>query len=491
MKKKIIFLNAVVVVLIILLIIQFAIQNNKIEGTHAAETTVSTPAFSISSSESEVKKIKIVNTAGRFELVPTKGISGSESIDWVLETKPDFPVDPNLLNNIAGSATLTKFNLLDEHATNLEQFGLNPANAEVIVTLNNGREHTIRIGNPTPDQANFYVAINNEKAIYLMNSGIAKRLLVSSNELFDNKIPEINLKNLKSIEILKSGKLFLDLKAKQNKESVPASLPGAHLLPSNNLVMKYPVPDRDVYMEDFAKSTFGLPKGTFNLTNNTIKVLSIVDEKPLDMGHYGLSVPALELKIQDDKKDYHLMLGNASGDIIYAKFADKNYIFSINRESIHSILTFEPIQFIDRFLALINIVDCDQISIEASSSKFNVKINHKELPLASGQLTQREEQSGTLNGKMVEVDQLRKFYEMIIGLSFDAVIEPVEKPGNPLTTIKYTTKKGEKTVTFYTYNDNFYLVKVGDGPAQYLINEQAVDEAIMACNDIMSDRFIK
>ncbi|NOU91893.1 DUF4340 domain-containing protein [Paenibacillus sp. LMG 31456] len=490
MKKNFIFLIAVVVVLIILLIIQFAIQNNNNkEGTHAAETTVSTPTFSISGSESEVKKIKIVNTAGMFELVHAKGISGSESIDWVLETKPDFPVDQNLLNNIAVNAILTKFNMLDEHATNLMQFGLDPANAEVIVTLNNGRDHTIKIGNPTPDQANYYVVINNEKAIYLMNSGNAKRLLVSLNELFDNKIPEINLKNLKSIEILKSGKLFLDLKAKQNKESAPASLPGAHLLPSNHLVMKYPVPDRDVYLEDFAKSTFGLPKGTSNLTNNTIKVLSIVDEKPLDIGHYGLSVPALELKIQDDKTDYHLMLGDASGDIIYAKFANKNYIFSINKESIHSILTFEPIRFIDRFLALINIVDCDQISIEASSSKFNVKINHKELPLASGQSTQGEEQSGTFNGKVIEVDQLRKFYEMIIGLSFDAVIEPVEKPGNPLTTIKYTTKKGEKTVIFYTYNDNFYLVKVGDGPAQYLINKQAVDEVIMACKDIMSDRF--
>ncbi|MFD0678423.1 MULTISPECIES: DUF4340 domain-containing protein [unclassified Paenibacillus] len=492
MKKKIIFLNAVVVVLIILLVIQFAIQNsNKIEGTHAAETTVSSPTFSISGSESEVKKIKIVNTAGRFELVHTKGISGSESIDWALETKPDFPVDPNLLNNMAVSATLTKFTLLDEHATNLKQFGLDQANAEVIVTLNNGRDHTIKIGNPTPDLANYYVAINDEKAIYLMNSGNAKRLLVSSNELFDNQIPEINLKNLKSIEILKAGKLFLDLKAKQNIESAPASLPGAHLLPINHLVMKYPVPDRDVYLEDFAKKTFGLPDGTSNINNNKIKVLSLVDEKPLDMGHYGLSVPALELKIQDDKNGYHLMLGDTSGDIIYAKFADKNYIFSINRESIRSILTFEPIQFIDRFLALINIVDCDQISIEASSSKFNVKINHKELPLASGQSTQREEQSGTFNFKVVEVDQLRKFYEMIIGLSFDVVIEPVEKPGNPFITIKYTTKKGEKNVTFYTYDDNFYLVKVGDGPAQYLINEQAVDEVIITCNDIMSDRFIK
>ncbi|MEK3916618.1 DUF4340 domain-containing protein [Paenibacillus sp. FSL H7-0331] len=491
MKKKIIFFIAVVAVLVILLIIQFAIQtNNQKEGTQAAAaaTTVSTPTFSIGDSESVVKEIKIVNTAGAIKLVPTKGISGSESIDWALETKPDFPVDQNLLNHIAVSA-LTKFNLLDEHATNLKQFGLEPANADVTFTLNNGRTHTIKIGKPTPDQTNYYVVINNEKGIYLMNSGNAKKILVSINELFDKKIPEINLKNLKSIEILKSGKLFLDLKAKQNKESTSASLPGAHLLPTNHLVMKYPVLDRDVYLEDFAKKTFGLPGGTTNLTNNTIKVLSLVDEKPLDMGHFGLSVPALELKIQDDKNDYHLMLGDASGDIIYAKFADKNYIFSINRESIHSLLTFEPIQFIDRFLALINIVDCDQISIEASSSKFNVTINHKELPLARGQATQGEEQSGIFNGKVVEVDQLRNFYEMIIGLSFDAVIEPVEKPGNPLTTIAYTTKKGEKTVTFYAYNDNFYLVKVGDGAAQYLINKQAVDEVIMACKDILSDRF--
>lgn len=491
MKKKIIFFIAVVTVLVILLIIQFAIQtNNQKEGTQAAAavTTGSTPTFSIGGSESDVKEIKIVNTAGVIKLVPTKGISGSESMDWALETKPDFPVDQKLLNHIAVSA-LTKFNLLDEQATNLKPFGLDPAHAEMMVTLNNGREHTIKIGKPTPDQTNYYVVINNDKGIYVMNSGNAKKILVSLNELFDTKIPEINLKNLKSIEILKSGKLFLDLKAKQNKESIPASLPGAHLLPTNHLVMKYPVPDRDVYLEDFAKRTFGLPGGTTNLTNNTIKVLSLVDEKPLDMGHFGLSVPTLELKIQDDKNEYHLMLGDASGDIIYAKFADKNYIFSINRESIHSLLTFEPTQFIDRFLALINIVDCDQISIEASSSKFNVTINHKKLPLARDQSTPGEEQSGIFNGKVVEVDQLRKFYEMIIGLSFDAVIESVEKPGNPLTTIKYTTKKGEKTVTFYAYNDNFYLVKLGDGAAQYLINKQAVDEVIMACKDILSDRF--
>lgn len=490
MKKKVVFLITVILVLVTMLIIQFTIQNyNKKEEIQAAETTVSTTTFSIGGSESDVKKIKIVNTAGMVELVPTKGISGSESIDWFLETKPDFPVDQNLLNNIAVSALLTKSNLLDEHATDLKQFGLDPVNVELVVSLNNGRDHTIKIGKPTPDQANYYAAINNEKGIYLMNSGNAKSLLLTLNELFDKKIPEINLKHLKSIEILKSGKLFVDLKAKQNKESTPTSLPGAHLLPTNHLVMKYPVPDRDVYLEDFAKSTFGLPEGTSHLTNNTIKVLSIVDEKPLDLGRYGLSVPALELKIQDDKNYYHLMLGDASGDKIYAKFADKNYIFSINRDSINSLLTFEPTKSIDRFLALINIVDCDQISIEASSSKFNVKINHKELPLASGQSTPEEEQSGTVNGKVVEVDQFRKFYQMIIGLSFDAVIEPVEKPGNPLTSIKYTTKKGEKTVTFYKYNDNFYLVKVGDGPAQYLINEQAVDEVIMGCKDIMSGKF--
>ncbi|WP_240420067.1 DUF4340 domain-containing protein [Paenibacillus periandrae] len=492
MKKKIIFFIAVVAVLIILLIIQFAIQtNNQKEGSRAAAaaTTGSTPTFSIGGSESDVKEIKIVNTAGVIKLVSTKGISGNESIDWVLENKPDFPVDQKLLNDMTGSAILAKFDLLDEHATNLKQFGLDPANAEVRVTLNNGKEHTIKIGKPTPDQANYYAVINNENRIYLMNSSNAKKLLASLNEFFDKKIPEINLKNLKSIEILKSGKLYLDLKAKPNTESTPASLPGAHLLPTNHVVMKYPVPDRDVYLEDFAKRTFGLPAGTTNLTETTIKVVSLVDEKPLDMGHFGLSVPALELKILDDKNEYHLLLGDASGDIIYAKFADKNYIFSINRESIHSLLTFEPIQFIDRFLALTNIVDCDQISIEASSSKFNVTINHKELPLARGQSTQGEEQSGTLNGKVIQVDQLRKFYEMIIGLSFDAFIEPVEKPGTPLTTITYKTKKGDKTVAFYTYKDNFYLVKVGDGAAQYLINKQAVDEVIMACTDILSDRF--
>ncbi|TBL79125.1 DUF4340 domain-containing protein [Paenibacillus thalictri] len=488
MKKKMIFLSAVAAVLVILLMIQFAIQpidNQKGTQAAAAETTVSTPAFSIDGNESDVKEIKIVNAAGMVELVHAKGTSGNESKDWVLGTKPDFPVDQELLNEIAVSAISTKFSLLDEHAANVQQFGLGPAHAEVIVSLKNGRDYTIKIGKPTPDQANYYAAIENEKGIYLMSSGNAAKLLVSSNDLFDKNLPEMNLKNLKSMEVLKSAQLFLDLKAKQNITSTPAALTGGQPLPTNHLVMKYPIPDRDVYLEDFAKRAFGLNAGAFNITSNTIKVISLVEEKQSDLGRYGLSVPALELNIQDDKNNYHLMFGDASGDIMYAKFADKNYIFSISRESVHPLLTFEPIQFIDRFLALINIIDCNQISIETSSAKFDVNMNHKQLPSASGQSTQGEIQSGTINGKMIELDQLKKLYQMIIGLSFDAFIEPVEKPGDPLTTIKYTTIKGEKTVTFYQYNDNFYVVKVDDGPAQYLINEQAVHEVITACKESM------
>ncbi|WP_158606589.1 DUF4340 domain-containing protein [Paenibacillus ginsengarvi] len=490
MKKKLVTFITVGFVLAVLLLIQYTIQKEyKHAGTGAiesAETIESTPTISVAAARSDVKKIKIVNTTGTVELLPANvTASGNVTSDWVLETKPEFPVNQNAVNQMAESAIGTKLRWLGEQATDMGPFGLDAAKAEVVVTLANGENRTVKIGKPTPDQTNYYAAFNNEKGIYLMNSGDAKQLLLSTNELFDRKIPEINVRSLKSVEVFKSGKLILDVQAKTNKQSVVASLPGAHLVPASDLVMKYPVPNRDVYLEDFARSVFGLRDGAFNVTGATIQIGSVVEEKPLDLGRYGLTPPAVELKIQDDQNKYDLLLGETSGDEVYAKFADKTYIFSISKASIQSLMTFEPTKFIDRFLALTHIVDCDEIVIDTASSKFDVKINH--VPLASGQGA--EEQNGTVNGKVIGVDPLRRLYQMIIGLSFDAFIEPVDKPGDLVITIRYTTKQGGKTVTFYSYNDNFYLVQVGDEPAHYLINEQAIAEVLTACNDIMADRY--
>ena len=103
--------------------------------------------------------------------------------DWVLTLPRQLDADSEELNSLADSASkIERESIVEENATDLEKFGLNPAQTSLRVKTKDGKEHALDFGikNPTGDSA--YASVPGQKRVML----IANRFVSAFNKKADD-----------------------------------------------------------------------------------------------------------------------------------------------------------------------------------------------------------------------------------------------------------------------------------------------------------------
>jgi hypothetical protein len=97
----------------------------------------------------------------------------------------------------------------------------------------------------------------------------------------------------------------------------------------------------------------------------------------------------------------------------------------------------------------------------------------------------------TVNGKTVQDEAFKNFYQLVIGLSYDTALpEPFSKSGDPEVTVIYTLNTGAQNieVNFYTYNKDFYAAELDKGQIQFVVARQYVDNMIASVPDLLAGK---
>jgi hypothetical protein len=196
----------------------------------------------------------------------------------------------------------------------------------------------------------------------------------------------------------------------------------------------------------------------------------------------GLDPPAMELVIRDETTSLHLFTGGSAGDdIVYARLAGESAIFTMEKSAIDFALKADPLRLVNRLPLLIPIDHVDRLSFRMKEKTFQLDIERRELPLASGAGEGGKPVIGTgyfANRRPLDEATFKEIYRRVISIAIEG-INP-RGPGDPTpsgieATATFWPKGGlpGRTFDFVPFDSDYYALYF-EGDSEFLVTKQQV-----------------
>jgi hypothetical protein len=479
MKKKIMLLISAVIVLALLLGVYFikASRDKQTEANDDADTKTADELLSQTGikltdiKEDDIKNISLKKGDAIISLEKTKG-------NWVSSDYPDYTYNANTMQSIVYCFTgLYASNTVTENADSLEKYGLDNPTVIGTSTDKKGNVQTICLGTTTPDGNYYYAKVNDDNAVYIIDSLYGKSLCCEYDDLIDKSIAKIDKTSVTKLELKRKGEddvLVVFDKEDETAEDYHNTIGLAAL------TMKKPIENMVVYPYNLESSVL--------YNSSSIAIGKLADISPANLADYGLASPDIEVSIEDiDGNAISFKVGNKAEsfkdeetEYYYAMFDDKPQVFTIDERAVKPFREAKIIDFIQNFITIHKRSDVNKIEISSDKTSFDIDFkeegDNKFTTDSDG--TKRDNRNTYINGTLVDRDTFSDFYEQICNLSFDDLDENAKASGSPAVTISFKLSDGsEDKAEYYNYNENFYCVKKGED-CSMLINKQAVKKLL-------------
>ncbi len=124
-----------------------------------------------------------------------------DSGKWTLVT-PALPADQNACNAVTGAVTsLASDRVVDDNATDLASYGLQPAADAVTFTMRDGSKKTLLIGDSTPTNNAVYAKVEGDPKLYTMSSFNKDSLDKDAKNLRDKRLMTFDQDKISRVEL--------------------------------------------------------------------------------------------------------------------------------------------------------------------------------------------------------------------------------------------------------------------------------------------------
>jgi len=468
MKKKQIISLAVAVVLLGGLTAMYFSLNAQQEYT--APTPESPIVQLVSRAEAELERV-VFNTPEHSFVIAAESVPGGGT-SWIYTNDRSILLNQrdarDMVRNIV---TLTASERFLEEVENPADFGIG-ADTWAEARFTDGTRKTIRAGLFTPARNQAYLMVDGDPALYLVPAIIGERFSWGLDRIIDRSIPQINLQQVEFLYINERGRPPLQFSWQGTDEDKIRML---HQFGGFFLTMDTPHEGREMHFSNFERIALEAFEG--------FQPQAMIELQPTNLARYGLDEPSLVFIMRDLENELHLIFGNShDNEHLYMQFGDRPHVFLAEKHFVNGLFGLNPFQFIDRFVALINIVDVSAITITATDRpNYHITLEHWTDD------SDRPQIIPTINGQEVQDGAFRTFYQRLIAISFEQEIETYEPTAPPLITLTYQLVDGTEpaTIRFFAFDPNFYAVQQDDLPIQFVASHLAVNIMFQAAIDLM------
>jgi len=399
----------------------------------------------------------------------TPHVDSAGRIEWSYSAAGDYVLVQHFVREKARPAwLLTAIDTAHENfeEVGLEAFGLQTPWLVVESIFHDGSNHTLRVGSRTTDYQHYFLMMDDNPEIYLINAILGERLRSDAGDMLDLTIPFVNIQDAEYVRLAERGTAPIVLGPRS--EDMPAFQLDGFLqeMGGEHLVMHEPI--------------FGMNLSTSRLMENIVQPMSqlrfreLAELRPENLADFGLENPILEYVIRSPITEVHFKFGNMftrdGMELVYVMLGDRPHVFITESEHLQTVIGTSPLEIADRFLALVGIADVESVSIDTLENSFNIVMNHT---------FETFDIAPVVNGISVEDSAVRNAFMQIISLSADADIEPFTPQGAPEIIITHHQIDNPDTqIRLYSYNANFMAASIDGGEAIFVTNRRAVERLI-------------
>jgi hypothetical protein len=357
-----------------------------------------------------------------------------------------YKLDSSSLDDLLSNFTsLQDERVIDANPTDLAQYGLKPPRAVAIGTFSDGSAHTLYLGNKTPANNTYYFQVKGDPKVYTVWMNVGEHFHWKQNDLRAKTLtPAINYDEVTYLKLTEKDGTVIELKEKTEAETKSYQMGFGKYI----VTRPYPVP-RGLDSEKGDP----LVKGP-----QAISIAAYVDDYPKDLSKYGLARPSGEVLVRDKANSIDFLLGGDAGNSqTYAMIKGTPTVFTVDTSSL-SFMSTKPFDIIDKFVFIPNIDDVDAVAITAGGKTHTLTITRTTKKAAKAGEPDEVVAAYAADGKTVEEDSFKKFYQVMIGLQIEGQVDR-KVPDAPVISTRFTLNKGgarSAVIDYAPYNEDFY-----------------------------------
>ena len=467
---------------------------SKEEKTESSEEESKTEVFSVKTDD--IKSLEFI--------VDKKEVTFEKKDDsWVKKDETAFPVNQTTLDSAASAIETVEADRVLEDVENLAEYGLDSPSNTVIVDTADGTTK-LNIGDENTSTNQYYISRDDDDStVYVVAADTVSPFM---NSLYDyaqgEDFPTIDSSTVKKVQVSENKDSYVleensdgatwDVSGDGSSDKESADTTAAGNVTSGlgsfafDQFVNYNAEDLSQYGLDKPYATITVDyqeKVKNNSTDSTESgendsTASESDSESGASADTDSSSEDADSKTTTVDKQLVIYVGDEAGDGSRYVTVDNKQIYTMSTDTLSAVIDKTPSDLWSLIVNYVSVKNLDQLQVTYGETTSTVNVSRETSTDDDG--NEKETTTYQLNGKEIESTTFTTFYNKLINMAGQKRLTDAYTPAaDPEMTAVFTdSDKNQTTVTFYTYDTNYYAAVVGD--KVFLVNKMTVKEMFNA-----------
>lgn len=455
-------------------------------------------------SKTEVFSVKTDDIKSLEFIVDKKEVTFEKKDDsWVKKDETAFPVNQTTLDSAASAIETVEADRVLEDVEDLAEYGLDSPSNTVTVDTADGTTK-LNIGDENTSTNQYYISrADDDSTVYVVAADTVSPFM---NSLYDyaqgEDFPTIDSSTVKKVQVSEDKDSYVleensdgatwDVSGdgSSDKESADTTAAGnvtsglgsfafdqfvnynAEDLSQYGLDKPYAMITVDYQEEVEDDSTDSTESGENDST------ASESDSENSDTTDTDSSSEDEDSKTTTVDKQLVIYVGDEAGDGSRYVTVDNKQIYTMSTDTLSAVIDKTPSDLWSLIVNYLSVKNLDQLQVTYGETTNTVNVSRETSTDEDG--NEKETTTYQLDGEEIESTTFTTFYNKLINMAGQKRLTEAYTPAaDPEMTAVFTdSDKNQTTVTFYTYDTNYYAAVVGD--KVFLVNKMTVKEMFNA-----------
>ena len=444
-----------------------------------------TESSSAEESKTEVFSVKTDDIKSLEFIVDKKETTFEKKDDsWVKKDETAFPVNQTTLDSAASAIEKVEADRVLKKVDDLTEYGLDSPSNTVTVDTSDGTTK-FNIGDENTSTNQYYISKDDDDStVYVVAADTVTPFMKSLYDYAQGEdFPTIDSSTVKKVQV------------SEDKDS--------YVLEENSDGATWDV-SSDGSSDKETADTTAAGNVTSGLGNFAYD--QFVNYNAEDLSQYGLDKPYATItvdyqeEVKDDSSDSTdssedtktttvdkqlvIYVGDEASDGSRYVTVDNKHIYTMSADTLSAVIDKAPSDLWSLIVNYLSVKNLDQLQVTYGGATNTVNVSRETSKDDDG--NDKETTTYQLDGKEIESTTFTTFYNKLINMAGQKRLTDAYTPAtDPEMTAVFTdSDKNQTTVTFYTYDTNYYAAVVGN--KVFLVNKMTVKEMFNAYETLIN-----
>ena len=463
-----------------------------------------TESSSEEESKTEVFSVKTDDIKSLEFIVDKKETTFEKKDDsWVKKDETAFPVNQTTLDSAASAIEKVEADRVLKKVDDLTEYGLDSPSNTVTVDTSDGTTK-FNIGDENTSTNQYYISKDDDDStVYVVAADTVTPFMKSLYDYAQGEdFPTIDSSTVKKVQVSEDKDSYVleensdgatwDVSSDGSSDKETADTTAAGNVTSGLGNFAY---DQFVNYNAEDLSQYGLDKPYATITvdyqeevkdastdstesGENDSTASESDSESNDTTDTDSSSEDADSKTTTVDKQLVIYVGDEAGDGSRYVTVDNKQIYTMSTDTLSAVIDKTPSDLWSLIVNYLSVKNLDQLQVTYGETTSTVNVSRETSTDDDG--NEKETTTYQLNGKEIESTTFTTFYNKLINMAGQKRLTDAYTPAaDPEMTAVFTdSDKNQTTVTFYTYDTNYYAAVVGD--KVFLVNKMTVKEMFNA-----------